>query len=349
MIDENDKPDEETPAPDAAPPEPIQPDPEADAVAAFEKGAAEATDEDEAAEGDDKPEVKGEADEPEGEPAGESKEPGKEPEKDEAAKQAEAVEKEITELGLKEKTAERFRELAKRPSDAEVAPLRERSAKADEWERVVMETGATPEQFGATINYTALAVRANNGDIEAAKAALQATKDEYAHWSKMLGMEGPGIDPLAEHPDLAKEVEDGDLTRARALEIVQQRSTLRVASQATERQTREQQAEAAHGQAVQQAITQLGQLNATLKASDPQFVQKLALMKPTLELIRNNLPPQKWVGAIQQAYAQLPAIPAPVQAAPVGNMPLRPTGATSAQKRQPKDDMEAFEMGAARA
>ncbi len=273
------------------------------------------------------------------------------PEAKAARESKEAVDKEITDLGIRnEKAQARFRELAARPSEAEIAPLREKAERADEWERQIAATGASPEQFGATVNYTALAVRANAGDIEAARMAYQATKSELEHWAKMLGLEAPGIDPLDAHPDLKDEVESGALPRARALEVAQARSAAKVTTAATERTTREQQERAAFEQAVTTAKAEVSAVGNALKAADPAgYEQKIVLLKPTIAIIRETMHPTMWAAAIKKAYAALPAIPAapaaPAARPPVTSMPIRPTGSATNQKPAPKDPAEAFRMG----
>lgn len=329
-----------------------QKSPEAEAIAAFEKGVAEATPETRAEATEANAPIAGEGAAAKAQPGstsatGMGELPAEAVQAGEGESRPDPVEEEIASLGLKEKTAERFRELSKRPSEAEIAPLRERAERADAWEREVAATGASPEQFGATVQYTALAVRANSGDLEAAKQAYAASKAEAEHWAKMLGIEVPGHDPLALHEDLRREVDSGDLTRPRALEIAQQRAAAHVQAQSTQRSQEESGRRAAYESAMSSAMSEIGALNNQLKATDPAFAQKLPLLQPTIDVIREQLHPSQWAGAIRAAYAKIPSIPAPAPIPPVSQMPIRPTGSATSQRRVPRNDVEAFEMGVA--
>ncbi|KAK6696890.1 hypothetical protein SNK04_014450 [Fusarium graminearum] len=133
------------------------------------------------------------------------------------------TEAEIASLGLKDKTAERFRTLASEVK--ELAPIRDalkaagiedvaklpdvvrRAEAGDFLFDEISKTGTSPEQA-----------------LAAAEKAYEVMGKEYAALAKMLGKEAPGIhDPLAAHADLRAEVEAGDLPRARAIEIAGQR------------------------------------------------------------------------------------------------------------------------------
>lgn len=334
------------------------PEPEASAedaaMAAFDKGLEEAAKID--APEPEAPEP--EAPEPEApaaaktdEPAAATPDPAK-PETAKAApteaeKQAAAVEAEIGELQLKEKAAARFRELAARPSEADVAPLRERAARADQWEQIIVASTAKPEQLNSALGYVQAI---NSGDPAAMGAAFDAMSKELAWLGQQIGREVPGLhDPLAAHADLAREVEDGDLTRARALEIARQRAESQRTTERQRQQAQHDQDEHAHRASVDTAMRQIGELNAQLKASDPAFAQKLPMLQPALDIIRANLPPAQWAQAIAHAWTQLPAVAAPAPKAPVAPMPIRPTGAPSTQARKPANAMEAFEAGLAAA
>ncbi|HST44501.1 MAG TPA: hypothetical protein VLK29_04670 [Luteimonas sp.] len=249
------------------------------------------------------------------------------------------VEAEIKDLGIKnERAAQRFRELSERV--AEVEPLRAKAVRADEWEQTVTSTGATPEQFGAALNY----LRAvNSGSPEAMTQAYDVMQKELQWLGEKLGREAPGFDPLSAHADLAEKVKAGDITREAAAEIVQhrQRSQLQEQHQTTQKQNWQAQ------QAEQQGLQQVAALGEQLRTSDPDFQRKFQFLAPTMALIQQTLPPQQWAAQIQAAYQQLPALP-PVQAAaparPASPSPMRPSGAP-ALAAKPKNAHEAFDFG----
>ena len=260
--------------------------------------------------------------------------------KDEA-EEPDPVEEEIVALGLKEKTAARFRELAKRPTEEEVEPLRKQAARADEWERTVSATGTNPQQFAEVLAWM---TNINSSDPKKLEIALQGIQNVAQRLATQLGREIPGlVDPLKDHPDLAHEVEAGDLPRARALEIANSRAMVARTGEFAQRS----QAEVQQRQVVDRAMSGIDALNAELKAADPTFLQKLDALQPALAVIRENLPASQWVAAVRRAYQALPAVtPAAVKPL-VSAVPLRPTGANAGMIRKPQNDVEAFEMGMA--
>lgn len=289
-------------------------------------------------------------------PAGE---PAKKAEPDAETEQA------IKDLGLKGRAEERFRELTGQVK--EFTPLREAltkhqitdpaqleqavesAARAVEWENTVLSSTATPEQFGSALNV----IKAmNSDDPKMQNIAFDAMLQTVADLGKRLGREVPGlIDPLADHPDLVEEIEVGDLTRKRALEIARDRATN---ARNTERDTK-QGNDRQHQQALDQAATDIGTLNNQLKAADPDFARKLPLLQPTLDLIRETLHPSKWVEEIAKAYRKLPALPAAAPApapapapgarVPVSHMPVRASGMPTQMAAKPRNSMEAFKLG----
>jgi hypothetical protein len=198
------------------------------------------------------------------------------------------------------------------------------------------------------LDYMKDAVAGVNGDPEAAQRAYDRTLKELAAWGKLIGKEVPGVvDPLEGHADLQTEVENGDLSRARALEIAQQRNT---GTLYRGRIARDEQA-AAQETAQAQGKQALNQLEAQLKANDPDYARKREFFVPIVKRIAAKYPPDQWAAEAQAAYAELPKLP-PV-AAPV--VPSRPTpgpvraGARMPVNPIPKDPMEALEMGIAAA
>lgn len=278
-----------------------------------------------------------------------------EPKAEEAAPVEKTVDAEIAELGLKDRTADRFRELTsyktalKEAGITDVAELPrviERARFADDLETAIQDTGATPEQYGQAIKYLALV---NSGKPEMMAQAYDVMQAELAALAKALGREVPGVhDPLAEHEDLRDEVESGDLTRKRAIEIAQQRARDSLV------EGRNNQAQEKHQQqeVFGKAIADLNVLGAQLKGSDPMYAAKIAALQPTIALIRERCQPHEWAARVQQAYRQvvLPAIaPAPAATLPPPG-PVRsvaPAGVHMAAEA--KDPMDALNMGLAAA
>ncbi len=267
---------------------------------------------------DDKPEAK-------------QDDPGKAPEQD-----AE-TEAEIASLGLKEKSAARFREMASEIK--QLAPIREqlkaagvedvaelpkvieRAKAADDLIGMVTETGATPDQYGMSLDYLKLANAASRGDMKAAEQALELVMAEAATWAKALGRELPGVhDPLAGHDDLAEAVENGDMDRKHAVELAAARERAQAIQQHQQQTSQQQQAEVAQQQARQQLVQWDQQM-----AQDPSYQAKRPMLDAMVRNIRATLPPDQWLAATQQAYASIPDV-APPQPREPAPSPVRASG-----------------------
>lgn len=271
-----------------------------------------------------------------------------------------AVEDEITALGLKERSAARFRELTGEVK--ELAPLRdalktagveditelprlvERAKAADDIVGMVMETGATSEQYGMTLDYLRLANQAARGDRKAAEQAFELMQGEMQVLARVLGREIPGIhDPLQGHADLQAAVEAGELTRERAAEVANARYQTQATQQAQQTQAEQQRAQFEQQQGVQQLVAFDTQMQA-----DPAYVAKRPILNAMVANIRATLPPAQWLAATQQAYATIPDVPAPVAAPsqPAAPTPVRPSGPTGSLKPATFDSVEdALEFG----
>lgn len=257
------------------------------------------------------------------------------------------TEAEIASLGLKEKSAERFRGMA--AEIKELAPLREamkaagiedvarlpelvqRSKVGEDMVQMVVETGASPEQYGMALDYLGLIGKAQQGDLVAAEKAYEVMGKEYAALAKMLGKEAPGIhDPLANHQDLRAEVEAGDLPRARAVEIAGQRDRAAYTGNVERQRTESQQAAE---QAEQRGIEWLKRFDAEMAQEDPSYAAKRPQLNDAVRQIREQYHPSEWAQRTALAYAriQAPAAAAPAVAAPAAPVqprpgPVRPSG-----------------------
>ncbi len=257
------------------------------------------------------------------------------------------TEAEIASLGLKEKSAERFRGMA--AEIKELAPLREamkaagiedvarlpelvqRSQVGEDMVKMVMDTGASPEQYGMALDYLGLIGKAQQGDLVAAEKAYEVMGKEYAALAKMLGKEAPGIhDPLANHQDLRAEVEAGDLPRARAVEIAGQRDRAAYTGSVERQRTETQQAMT---QAQRDAFDGLQAYDAEMTAADPSYLAKRDILQVHVNEIMAKYPPREWERRTAIAYAsiKLPAQAAtatPTPAPPVQPRPgpVRPSG-----------------------
>lgn len=293
-------------------------------------------------------------------PAPKKDEPkAEDPPKEEEPKSDEAVdvEAEIKALGMKEETAKRFRALTGQLAElrekdktweAERTALLSESKLALDFQDMVINTGAQPQQVGAVLGYLAAV---NSGDPQKIRLGYDALKAELVNVAKLIGepIDLPGVkhDPLDAHPDLKEEVQDGALDRKRALELAQARDA---AKQIGERQ-QQTQAQAEGERVKQEAIQSVASWAQaeSLKIGPEIYAARIAPLKPMIARIQAALPPNQWAGAIQELYQASP-MPTPAPRAPAPPAPIRPGGrSTGSMDRKPKDDMDAFEMGLAAA
>ena len=259
-----------------------------------------------------------------------------EPNKPEDAKAA--VDAEVASLGLKEKAAARFHELAARAAEAE--QFRGAAERAQQWEERILSTGANPEQFGQAMNYLTLL---NSGDPANLELAFQQVEGEYLALARALGKPAGGaIDPLDDHPDLAEKVANMDMDRATAMEVAGMRAQMRLREASTQVRTQQD----AYQKARQDGAAQLVALETELRASDPVgYDIKLKALTPALTEAVNTLPPERWAPFARKLFSTIPAVPeVPAPAAvqqPAGLAPLRASAPASAPVRRVVDDVDA--------
>ena len=287
----------------------------------------------------------------------------------EAAKSApdETTEAEIKALGLKEgKSSERFREMA--GEIKAMAPIKEALEKAGvkdvtqlpqlvqhaadykELIGMVQDTGATPQQYGMTLDYLKVINAANGGDRAAAERAYEMVSGELAALAKLIGKEVPGLhDPLVEHPDLQQQINMGEISRGAALELASLRQAQALDSGRRQIETQRHDAQTEQ----QRGIEGLNALGAELSA-DPQYAQKAPVLVAALRAMQETTPPAKWVETARRIYAGIPAMatPAPVATPPPAKPapgPVRGNNVRPAMMPVTDDPFEAMEQGIAAA
>lgn len=254
------------------------------------------------------------------------------------------VDAEIAALGIKnERTAARFHELSARaaevePLKAQIAQLEVFRQRAVEWEEAVTSTGATPEQFGQTMSYLQLL---NSGDPKNYEAAFEMIEREYHGLAKLLGKSAGGaVDPLEGHPDLQQKVANLDMDRETALAWAEERNKTRLTTAVST--TREQQTAAQREQ--QQGLAAVAQLGEQLRATDPNFDAKYAILAPLIDATLPAHHPSQWAGLVKQMWDRIPAVPVPAQAQPPAKQtvtPMRPSATSTNQVRTISDPVEA--------
>lgn len=278
--------------------------------------------------------------EPEPEPVEEPAEPDAEPEPPN-------VEDEIKSMGLKERSAERFRELTSENKSykeifeqagiKDVADIPYMAQQAKYAGDMMDDIAAAfePEQYASVLKYGADCRAAAAGDLEAAQRAFDQALPEIQALAAFLGKDIAGIaDPIEAHTDLAEAVENGDITRDYALQIAASRTQQGAVKQTTQKA---QQGDAQR-QLVTQADQQLQQFDAQMQAT-PGYMAKRGILDVQMRRVRETTHPSQWVEAAQQILAAIPnmAPPAPVKPTPG---PVRP-GRMTPQLAPQHDTIEA--------
>lgn len=207
--------------------------------------------------------------------------------------------------------AKQVPELERRATEAETALTAVRG--------MVAESGLGEDEFRGLLQMGKLFNSSKPEDLQAAMAQIDTLRADLA---TRLGVEAPGIDLLAKHPDLQGEVEGMTLTRERAIEIAKLRD-----------QGQRQQQESAATQEVAQFQATVrnaaAQMDATLaqRASTPGHEQKVAFIRSklqdqaTIQRFVSTYRPEQWGEVIMMMYDAYTPPPPAAAAAP---QPLRP-------------------------
>lgn len=283
------------------------------------------------------------------------------------------VETEITALGMKGKTADRFRDLSAKVAAAEplraeleavgvtsVEELRGLVADADRGVAIfdeVRKTGATPEEYAEVL--TLLQDRAEfraKRDPAIAQRVLDTILEEAGRIATVLGVDlraqlAGKFDPLAGHPDLQEQVEALEITQAAAVELAQARNLRAHAATVQQAQATTTAAQTAQQQAFEAAkatFTALGQALAGEDAARFEHYKGNGQMAALVAQIKQQFPdrPDVWADKFEVAYRRLPALapPAPVTPPPSPARPaapLPPTMALDFAKMTPAQALDA--------
>lgn len=230
---------------------------------------------------------------------------------------------------MSERAAQRWQQLTER---AKLVPDLERRATEatqalDSVRQLVSNSGLAPNEFSDMLETARLAKSTNPQDAQAALQRLDAIRSDLA---QRFGLEAPGVDPLAAHPDLKADVDGMLMTRERALEIAR----LRAGNQQAQQLTQEQSEQRQHQQAIQSAAASMDQA-LKARAGTPGHDAKVAYIvnhfqnPQNLQAFVKTYQPQQWQAVLMTMYdaftPQPVAAPAPAQ--PPVPQPLRSSAA----------------------
>lgn len=318
------------------PPEPSPPEeetpPETPETPAEEADAPEV-------EGEEKPE--GEEAAPEGEEkATEGEDPAKKAEADAQKLTLDKAMNEPLPKGTAIRTNERFQMLVGgiKERDQKIAALEPAAKQGEELIERITSSGMGGAEFATALEYAKLSRSSNVGDLERAHNFLMGEINELRG---KMGLSKAGEDPLAAHKDLQDAVAANQITRQHAVELAQHRGRGAAAERLTAAERQAQNERAQSDQAWNDGVASLTALGNELRASDPRYAEKEALIKPQLQVFLQTVPPAQWATVTRNLFAQIrlpPVAPAaPVAAAaPRGPQPLRPKPGAGGQVAQPK-------------
>jgi hypothetical protein len=210
---------------------------------------------------------------------------------------------------------------------------------------VMQETGTSQDMLAAFFDFQALSQSKDPKDLE---AALGMVEEQRAALYKALGREPKGgdLDLLAEFPDLKKQVDEEEITRAAALEIAHGRRDK--AARAEQERRREQQQQRQTQTAEQQkkagetALAEIEKWTAGLAKTDLDYKAKEDKLLAKLEGVLKEYTPDKWLSTLKLLYDGIEITKAP--ATPGGHKPLRPTHAKPGAKA-PTSMLDAINQG----
>ena len=205
--------------------------------------------------------------------------------------------------GQSERSQERYRQLAERARTAEEEAAKVR-AQGQELYKIMGDSGVTPNDMTAYFEYHK-SLR-NGGD-----PSQYWDQMEKAH-SQYTGNKVGNADPLNNHPDLKAQVDEFEVTEAVARETAALRDYSMRMQQVEEQQAemqahygQQQHAQMEAATYAQSASVELDRWSAEMKAKDPQFEEKEALILERAQEQFPNIHPAHWPQFVAEEYAYI--------------------------------------------
>ena len=200
--------------------------------------------------------------------------------------------------GMKDRTRERFTEMRSENKQLN-EQMDDLQNGRQELHNVILESTATTQQLSGALG---LFKMINSGDSVGAQNALGELKQLYNAVAQVAGQPEMGGDPLQNHPDLKKAVEDLDMSQDNAEEMARMRLQQFQQQQRQQKVTQQQQQTAHSQQNAQTAAGDIKSWEDGLLSSDPDY----KLIQPKLvevsRQIMQNTPPEQWLQLLQHEY-----------------------------------------------
>lgn len=217
--------------------------------------------------------------------------------------------------GLSKRAQSRFRKLVeeKKALDGSVKELSGYRDQMTAMAELFQSTGLSPEKLAEVIEL--------NGQLQSEDATLRGKafarmEAMRADMAKRFGIAVPGVDVLADFPELAKQVEELEITRAAAEEIARARKAGEVRDMDAQERAAQANAERAQRMEVAAAVEDMNALGKSLAASDPAFEAKMKIMHAKVLPRLRGLPPAQWKTGFMAAWDGLGEVRSTSQPSP---------------------------------
>jgi hypothetical protein len=190
-------------------------------------------------------------------------------------------------------------------------------ADINEFREMVTSTGMAPQEFAQMLEVGRL-IKSN--DPRNMQVALQMIDSQRAELAKALGVELPGVDLLADFPDLKAATENLEITPDRAAEIAKYRRAEQQQMQVRQAQVAQQQSMQQFQQSIDTAAQQADAIFATFKhevdyPAKMQQIQQYLQQPGKVNEIVQTYQPHQWPAYFRDLYQQIRVVaqPAPRQ------------------------------------
>lgn len=246
---------------------------------------------------------------------------------------------------LAPRTQERIRSLAD-----EVKTLREVSTNNGAMIGAIMDTGATPQEFGAMVGYLGAV---HSDDPAKLEAAYQLLQSELQGLALRMGKPLAEVNWLEGHQDLIDAIRSGATTRELAIELAMGRASKKREAAVTAAKVKQTETTQATEKDATAATAELDALGEELSAADPLYGAKFNLIVPKLNKEFVKLHPKQWKTRFLEEYARAkvtapkaaPAKAPVLSAAPLNKpkgQPLRPSTPSGNATKAPGSALDAL-------
>jgi hypothetical protein len=246
---------------------------------------------------------------------------------------------------LAPRTQERIRSLAD-----EVKQLREVSENNGQMIGAIMNTGATPQEFGAMVGYLGAV---HSDDPAKLEAAYQLLQSELQGLALRMGKPLAEVNWLEGHQDLIDAIRSGATTRELAIEIAMNRASVKRTKEIAAAKAKQTETVQATEKDTQTATAELDALGDELLAADPLYKAKYDAIVPKLKAEFAKIHPRQWKTRFLEEYARAKvgapkAAPKAAPGAPVvpvnkpKGQPLRPSTPSGTTAKAPGSALDAL-------